>query len=69
MGQQQGEATILELEKQGLAELRLPAEPGLDPFIGGVIQDGFVLVALVGQVGEQLTVEVVNGIEWHGVLL
>ena len=69
MGQQQGEAAILELEKQGLAELRLPAEAGLDLFIGGVVENGFMLIALVGQFGQQLAVEMVNGIEWHGVLL
>lgn len=69
VGQQQGEATILEFEEKGLAELGLPAEASLDPLVGGVIEDGFVLEVLVGQAGEQLTVEVVNGIEWHGVLL
>jgi len=52
VGQQQGEAAILELEKQGLAELRLPAEAGFDLFVGGVVEDGFMLIALVGQFGQ-----------------
>ncbi len=69
VGQQQRKAAILELEKQGLAELGLPAEAGSHLFIGGVVEDGLVLETLMGQPGQQPAVEVVNGIEWHGVLL